>query len=157
MPQFSWFFLHQPYAVFSVPWMHLAFFYQDIQTCHFPCLGPPVSSCQAWSTFIVLWISTSLHFSLREALCDGDFPFLLLPPSFLLFSCPVSQNSQTYQTPHWGPLALRSWPGSQWTHSSESKRQEKAQGSRVKLRTLQDLLKERPPCAHPFLWRSSAS
>lgn len=99
----------------------------------------------------VLQISTLHHFFLREALCHGDFPFLLLLLQSFLFFPAVSQNSQTYQMPHGGSLALWSWLGSQRNHSSESKRQKRVQIKRVKLRrTLQGLHKERPQCVSPL-------
>ena len=63
----------------------------------------------------------------------------------------VFQNSQTYQMPHGGSLALWSWLGSQWNHSSESKRQKRVHIKRVKLRrTLQGLHKERPQRVPPL-------
>ena len=76
------------------------------------------------------------------------FSFFFSPFSFFPA---VFQNSQTYQMPHGGSLALWSWLGSQWNHSSESKRQKRVHIKRVKLRrTLQGLHKERPQRVPPL-------
>ena len=80
------------------------------------------------------------------------FSFFFSPFSFFPA---VFQNSQTYQMPHGGSLALWSWLGSQWNHSSESKRQKRVHIKRVKLRrTLQGLHRETSACPTSFLWKS---
>ena len=106
----------------------------------------------------------NFHLSFRFQLYTISFlgrPFVMISHFFSFFFSPFSffpavfQNSQTYQMPHGGSLALWSWLGSQWNHSSESKRQKRVHIKRVKLRrTLQGLHRETSACPTSFLWKS---
>lgn len=99
----------------------------------------------------VLQISTLHHFFLREALCHGDFPFLLLLlQSFLFFSCCVPELSDIPNA-SWGLPCSMVLAGITTEPLIREQKAKRVQIKRVKLRrTLQGLHKERPQCVSPL-------